>query len=262
MKSLASSNSPKERDEYAVYPLGSENQSDILATVRVENVGPHTSEVVTTGQERTKQGHADCWIAKPLTALSRQKVSVRLAASAHKLLNHIQQTRGSDGQRWLRLCTKDEQEACMFNLAVNDSQEYEILDGTLQRIRSLPTVPIDTPDAEHHVLATLQHLAEFKYAEGIENRLPNSSLEASFSLLSSADGKGPDTSAVHDIEHGGIWRLALENHSEGQITRDRNENDNDQSGCQAADKMANDDRGDEENGDEWCRKNSHRSSYR
>lgn len=200
---------------YSIYPLGSENQSDILATVRVENVGPLAS------QERTKQGHADCWIAKPLTVLSRQKVSVRLAASAHKLLNHIQQTRGSDGQPWLRLCTKDEQEACMFNLAVNDSQEYEILDGTLQRIRSLPTVPIDTPDAEHHVLATLQHLAEFKYAEGIENRLPNSSLEASFSLLSSADGKGPDTSAVHDIEHGGIWRLALENHSEGQITRDR-----------------------------------------
>lgn len=200
---------------YSIYPLGSENQSNILATVRVENVGPLAS------QERTKQGHADCWIAKPLTVLSRQKVSVRLAASAHKLLNHIQQTRGSDGQPWLRLCTKDEQEACMFNLAVNDSQEYEILDGTLQRIRSLPTVPINTPDAEHHVLATLQHLAEFKYAEGIENRLPNSSLEASSSLLSSADGKGPDTSAVHDIEHGGIWRLALENHSEGQITRDR-----------------------------------------
>ncbi|KAF5126238.1 hypothetical protein E5D57_010934 [Metarhizium anisopliae] len=196
----------------SIYPLGSENQSDIdiLATVRVENVGPLTSEVVTTGQERTKQGHADCWIAKPLTALSRQKVSVRLAASAHKLLNHIQQTRGSDEQRWLRLCTKDEQEACMFNLAVNDRQEYEILDGTLQRIRSLPTVPIDTPDAEHHVLATLQHLAEFKYAEGIEIRLPNSSLEASFSLLSSADGKAPDASAVHDIEHGGIWRLALD----------------------------------------------------
>ncbi|KAK9439652.1 hypothetical protein VB005_07810 [Metarhizium brunneum] len=140
-------------DEYAVYPLGSEdatNQSDIdiLATIRAENVGPLTSE--------------------------------------------------------------DEQEACMFNLAVNDRQEYEILDGTLQRIRSLPAVPIDTPDAEHHVLATLQHLAEFKYAEGIENRLPNSSLEASFSLLSSADGKAPDASAVHDIEHGGIWRLALD----------------------------------------------------
>ncbi|KFG83777.1 putative caspase [Metarhizium anisopliae] len=89
MKSLASPNSPKERDEYAVYPLGSENQSDILATVRVENVGPLTSEVVTTGQERTKQGHADCWIAKPLTALSRQKVSVRPASSAYKLLDHI-----------------------------------------------------------------------------------------------------------------------------------------------------------------------------
>ncbi|KID67873.1 uncharacterized protein G6M90_00g094770 [Metarhizium brunneum] len=207
-------------DEYAVYPLSSEdatNQSDIdiLATVRVENVGPLTSEVATTGQERTnlKQGHADCWIAKSLTARSRQRVSVRLAASAHKLLNHIQQTRGSDGQRWLRLCTKDEREACMFNLAVNDRQEHEILDGTLQRIRSLPTVSIDTPDAEHHVLgllATLQHLAEFKYAEGIENRLPNSSLEAPFSLLSSADGKAPGASAVHDIEHGGIWRLALD----------------------------------------------------
>ncbi|KFG83778.1 putative caspase [Metarhizium anisopliae] len=105
----------------------------------------------------------------------------------------------------------------MFNLAVNDSQEYEILDETLQRIRSLPTVPIDTPDAEHHVLATLQHLAEFKYAEGIENRLPNSSLEASFSLLSSADAKAPDTWAVDDIEHGGIWRLALENHSESPL---------------------------------------------
>ncbi|KAH0592873.1 hypothetical protein MHUMG1_09326 [Metarhizium humberi] len=266
-------------------------------------------------------------------AQGERRVSVRLAASAHKLLNHIQQTRGSDGQRWLRLCTKDEQEACMFNLAVNDRHKYEILDGTLQRIRSLPTVPIDTPDAEHHVLATLQHLAEFKYADGIENRLPNSSLEAPFSLLSSADGKAPDTWAVHNIEHGGRWRLALDTHRRldktlaraklpgtgnmgnselhhthrdarerlktgyfifqlastrpincganvhctcyGQLDcprlakagqngykTTRSENDNDQSGCQAADKMANDDRGEEENGDEWCKKNSHRSSYR
>ncbi|KAJ0130256.1 putative 4-hydroxy-2-oxoglutarate aldolase [Fusarium oxysporum f. sp. albedinis] len=207
-------------DEYAVYPLGSEDatsRSDILVTVRVENVGPLTSEVATTGQERAIQGHVDCWIAKPLTTFPRRKISVRLAASAHKFHSHIQQTRDSDGQRWLRLCTNDEQEACMFNLAVNDRQEYEILDGTLQRIRSLPTVPIGTPDAEYHVSGMLQHLAEFKYIEGIENQLPNSSFEASFSLLSSADGNVPDTSAVHDVEHGGIWRLALENHSDSPL---------------------------------------------
>ncbi|KAM3450097.1 hypothetical protein MY3296_006405 [Beauveria thailandica] len=207
-------------DEYAVYPLVSEDttsQPEMLATVRVENVGPLTSEVATTGPKRSIQGHAGCWIAKPLTTLPRQKISVRLAASAHKFHGHILQTSGSEGQQWLHLCTKDEQEACMFNLGVNDGQKYEILDGTLQRIRSLPTVPMATPDAEHHVLTMLQHLAEFKYAEGIENRLPDPSFDASFSLLSSADGNAPDASAVHNIEHGGIWRLALKNHSESPL---------------------------------------------
>lgn len=115
---------------YSIYPLGSENQSDILATVRVENVGPLAS------QERTKQGHADCWIAKPLTALSRQKVSVRLAASAHKLLNHIQQTRGSDSSIALALLKLDKMaikplvaKMTMINLAVRLPTRWQTTTG-------------------------------------------------------------------------------------------------------------------------------------
>lgn len=69
-------------------------------------------------------------------------------------------------------------------MILNENDEYEILDGSYQRIASLKTVPFDTEEAFKIVMNFLQHLAMFKYFEAVENRTLNQFFEVSFKFSS------------------------------------------------------------------------------
>ncbi|RYP20118.1 hypothetical protein DL765_002960 [Monosporascus sp. GIB2] len=112
-------------------------------------------------------------------------------------------------QRFLHLSTENETtEPCIFNVALNEHREYEILDGSHERVIGLPTIPLDMPGALNAVMDVLQHLASFKYFEGIENRAPSSSFEASFSLLPLCD---MGEAGSFDVKHGKIWGFTVQN---------------------------------------------------
>ncbi|KAK0729585.1 caspase domain-containing protein, partial [Lasiosphaeris hirsuta] len=198
-------------DEYLAYPFDSPEDGTtggISVLLRVETVGCLTSDVV--GAEETIAAVAQIrtgWKARPVTQLSSRKTWVRLTASALSQLQWTEAVRQQ--QRFLHLCTEDEEEEpCIFHVALNEHNEYEILDGSLERIASLRAISPDMPGASDRVMDTLQHMATFKFFEGIENRKPDASFAGSFDLFP-LDETG--ASVISEVKHGGTWGFRVEN---------------------------------------------------
>ncbi|RYP45912.1 hypothetical protein DL769_011426 [Monosporascus sp. CRB-8-3] len=201
-------------DEYAVYPFDSSeavtdqtNEEPVI--VRVDTVRCLTSDLVeiegTPAAKQVKTG----WKAKALTCFSPRKICVRLMAS---IGSQIQCEEAAKQQRFLHLSTENETtEPCIFNVTLNEHREYEILDGSHERITSLPTIPLDTNGALSGVVDILQHLATFKYFEGVENRSPSASFESSFSLCPDC---AAGTSGNFNVKHGNTWGFTVENFSD------------------------------------------------
>jgi hypothetical protein len=77
---------------------------------------------------------------------------------------------GAKRRRYLYISVENaEDQPCLFNVERN---EYEILDASCHEITSLPKIPSDRKWALDSALDLLEHLATFKYIEGIENRIP------------------------------------------------------------------------------------------
>lgn len=107
-----------------------------------------TSDLVGIGATSAEQIQTG-WKARPVTSLSPRKISIRLMGKACQ----IQDIEAVQQQRFLRLCTDDAgAEACIFHVALNENKQYEILDGSLEKIISLPTIPLDTPGAHSWVI--------------------------------------------------------------------------------------------------------------
>lgn len=204
-------------DTYTLHPpdwLGDAvSQVDSTSvTARVDAVRCLTSDLANIEPATARQEIGTGWRAKPLTSLSQRKISVRLPASVY---DQVHQARAPEDQRYLHFCTSDDDgEACMFNVAFEGQGSYEILDGLRGTIANLPAIPANAQGADQRLVDTLQHLSKFKYAEGIENRIPDAPFETLFSLVSSVGGREPGNSSVFDVEHGGTWQLEVENKGE------------------------------------------------
>lgn len=199
-------------DEYAVYPFDTPEDVDSRASrasvmAKVDTVRCLTSDLMGVGElaspvDQIRTG----WKAKPVTHFSPRKTSVRLMASGG-----CQVFREEAAKQWrfLRLCTENHAtEPCIFNVTLNEHNEYEILDGSLERIVSLPTIRLDTPGASGRVMDVLQHLATFKYFEGVDNRTPSPSFAGSFCVLPTKPAGG---SGVFNVKHGDEWSFTAEN---------------------------------------------------
>lgn len=202
-------------DEYAVYPFSAPEALTVRTSarsvrVRVETVRSLTSDLVVVEEVASAASAVTTiktgWKAKPVAQLSPRKTSVRLMPSASSQLPWRE---AEKQQRFLRLYTEDnDTEPCIFHVALNEQEEYEILDGSLERIVNLPTVSLHMPGAPDRVMDVLQHLAMFKFFEGVENQAPNAYFEASFSLLPI---HGAGSSGVFDVRHGDKWGFRVEN---------------------------------------------------
>jgi hypothetical protein len=202
-------------DQYAIYPLDSSedvsnNAEQASIKVRVDTVRGLTSDLVgidpTSVTSQVKTG----WRARPITHLSPRKVLVRLMAHVG---NQSQWMVAANQRRFLRLLTEDvEGQPCLFNVTRNARDEYEILDESYQKITSLPTIPLDMKGALGCVVDVLEHLATFKYIEGIENRIPAPSFDSLFTIqLSDPSGEIFDAAGVFDIKHNDKLSLVVQN---------------------------------------------------
>jgi hypothetical protein len=203
-----------EDDEYALYPLPTSEDvfsdtTQASAKVRVDAVRALTSDLVEITPKFVTGHVRERWKARPLTHLAPQKVLVRLMPS----VNHQSQWITAVKQRrFLHLSTADmEGHPCLFNVTRNEHNEYEILDGSWHKIPSLPTISLDRQGAFDCVVDLLEHLATFKYIEGVENRIPNTSFQDSFRIHLSG-GIGDDLGAgLLDVSHEGELSLMVQN---------------------------------------------------
>lgn len=201
-------------DEYAAYPfheperiLDQTRAAPVMVTV--DTVRCLTSDLLEVVPASAAKVIETGWKAKPVTNLSLRKMSVRLMASVS---NPNQWMEAAKQQRFLRLSTENaEAESCIFNLILNENKEYEVLDSCSKSIINLPTVPADTNGALNVVMDVLQHLAKFKYFEGVENRRPSSNFERSFSLLPFSENRASGTC---DVKYGDVWGFTIENFSD------------------------------------------------
>ncbi|KKP00556.1 hypothetical protein THAR02_07334 [Trichoderma harzianum] len=204
-------------DTYMLYPPDRRGDTvsqvdNISVTARVDTVRCLTSDLTDFEPETARKEIGAGWRAKPLTSLSQRKISVRLPASVYE---RVHWTRALEDHGYLYFCiSNDDSEACMFNVVFDDQGCYKILDGSGGTVANIPAIPANPEGAEQRLMDTLQHLSKFKYAEGIENRIPDTAFERLFSLVSSVGGGEPSNSSVFDVEHGGTWQLEIENKGE------------------------------------------------
>jgi hypothetical protein len=104
--------------------------------------------------------------------------------------------------------THDENQMCIFSIEVNEENDFEIRDGSGVRIRTVPTVPISQPQVLQTVTGMIQHLAQYKYLESIENRAPSSKFESLFTITPSHQ-YGED--GVMHVKHDEDWSLNVQN---------------------------------------------------
>lgn len=119
-------------------------------------------------------------------------------------------------RRFLHLSTENvEGQPCLFNITRNERNEYEILDVSYQTIIGVPMIRLDRKGALDCAMDLLEHLATFKYIEGIENRIPTAVFEDSFRIHFS-DGTGNDLGAAGlvDVNHEDELSLTVQNLSD------------------------------------------------
>jgi Caspase domain len=205
-------------DEYAVYPFDSSedvanNAKQASVKVRVDAVRGLTSDLVGINPMSATSQVKTGWKARPLTHLPPKKVLVRHMDYGD---NQSQWVAAAEQRRFLRLSTEDvESQPCLFNVTRNGQNEYEILDGSYQKITSLPSIPLDRKGALDSVVDLLEHLAAFKYIEGIENRIPTTSFEESFRIhLSDGIGSDLEAAGLLDVKHNDRLSLKVQNNSD------------------------------------------------
>ena len=143
------------------------------------------------------------WKARLLTRFPAWTIPVRIMSDIRKEASVRKRSS-------LRLCIEFKDiEQCLFRFICNTANEYEIFDASSKAVAGSPTIPKDQDHAIDYVLDILEHMAEFKRFEGIQNRVPDTLFERSFKLISSDH----ETRAAGDLDvnHRDEWHFTVEN---------------------------------------------------
>jgi len=204
-----------EDEEYAVYPLESSEETfkDIDQAsfhARVTMVGSVQSDLVATNKTSIAIGTRTRWKARRVKYLSPWKIPVQLMIDDG---NQTQWMEIAKSRPYLRLFTEyGEGQPYLLNLTRNTLNEYEFLNESYQRILSLPKIPADKNRAMYHAMSILEHVATFKYIEGIENEAPKQSFEKSLkTCLSDTIGNDLQSGGVLDVKDGEKVVLTVQN---------------------------------------------------
>ncbi|KAF2185506.1 hypothetical protein K469DRAFT_540786, partial [Zopfia rhizophila CBS 207.26] len=204
-------------DEYFAYPFDTPEHAngqveEGTANVRVTAVRFFESDLMEIGPTTIVRQIQTGWKAKPLTSLSPWTINIGLLPS---LTRNGQLEIPAKGLRYARLVTRQgteehpTEEACMYNVAVNHN-EYEVVNALFEKMLPIPTISCSSDGAAKVLVNVLQHMAKFKYFEGVENRASCTTFQASFSL----DSKCPAGNANRiGIKHDAKWSFTAKNKS-------------------------------------------------
>jgi hypothetical protein len=200
-------------DEYAVYPFEmsehiAKEKDEAPMIVKVDAVRYLESDLVELKPTLTGRQISTGWKARPITSLSPRKIRVGLLASVDE---KGQWSEAAKDLRFLDLCTEQkDEEPCTFNVTVKN-YEFEVVDALHEKVVGLPTIPLDSNGAISAIMNVLQHLATYKYFEGVDNRLPSTIFKTSLLIVPNC---AAGASGYFSVRHGSTWGFTVENTSD------------------------------------------------
>ncbi|KAF5964987.1 hypothetical protein FBULB1_12494 [Fusarium bulbicola] len=183
---------------------------------RVSNVWAFESELTIAHDRRTPSpvypfsmkdpGTLD---ATQLSTVSSQRIKVWLPAEL--LQNAMLKYTPKALQYHETITDKDERALCMFELTINELNQYEIVGEAQENMLQLPTLDASLDDSFPRMMETLQHVATFKYFEGLANLLPSAELRAKYTLNPISNFT---TNGTFEALDGETFEFTIENHAD------------------------------------------------
>ncbi|KAF4953224.1 hypothetical protein FGADI_6199 [Fusarium gaditjirri] len=209
-------------DEFTVQnslsvPSGRNSRSRVK--FRVSNVWAFESEL-TVAQERKALSEVFPFSMKDigtlkatqLSTVSSERIKVWLQA---ELVRNRKPGDESKVLQYSEIVTKkDERALCMFGLTINNLNEYEIVGEAQENMLRLPRLDANSDDSFHRMMGTLQHVASFKYFEGLGNLLPSPEFRAKYTLKPIVK---PSANGIFQVPDGGAFGFTIENHAQGPL---------------------------------------------
>jgi len=147
------------------------------------------------------------WKAALVTSLSPRKIHIQLNSNVPDRDGLIQAARSSNFLVLSKTEEINQGGGTAFQVIMNAQNALRILDATRKTIRDLvPILPRDSNQTT--LLNMLDHVARFKFIEGIENQLPSQLFENSFRLSTLHK---PAEDGFFAVEHEKELVLVLEN---------------------------------------------------
>jgi hypothetical protein len=206
-----------EGDEYAVY-LFKENEDFVESAkvhfykAKVDATRALTSDLVPNEPTFDINSVKTPRKAKLITSLSSWKVPVCITVDPADNKRWVDDAKE---RRYLSIAPENiNGEDALFNVFINERNEYQILNESKTEITSLPTIDALSDDALPRVMDILEHIATFKYFASILNRLPSTNFEKSFKLrIQDKSGKELGTEGVINVGEDDELCLTIENKS-------------------------------------------------
>ncbi|KAH6616260.1 caspase domain-containing protein [Boeremia exigua] len=156
------------------------------------------------------------WNVEPMTSLSPNVVSIGVPPG---FVNEMQLA-PHEALRYLRLVetqlASQNQigESCAYHVLIDSQDRFKIVDAMLERVVPIPVIWRESADALTKVVRILRHIAEFKYFEGLENRIPSPHFMASFSIQCT---QSAGSASRIEIAEGNKVEFLFENTSKEQL---------------------------------------------
>jgi hypothetical protein len=206
-------------DEFAIHKslsTASSRRHHAKRQFRVSNVWAFESELIMFQDIRTSSpafpfSMKDLEILKAtqLSTVSSERIKVWLPEEL------IHEKKWADRSKLLQyfetITEEGEKDLCIFQLTINKSNAYEIVGEAQENMLQLPTIDAGLGDSFSMIMETLQHVATFKYFEGLGNLLPSPEFRAKYTIKSNVEC-APD--GIFRVSDGGTFGFNIENHAD------------------------------------------------
>ncbi|KAF5620223.1 metacaspase-1A [Fusarium sp. NRRL 52700] len=206
-------------DEFTVQNTVSANSSRNYRSrvkFRVSNTWAFESELTVAQDKRTSSTTLPFSMrdrgtlnASQTSTVSSQRIKVWISP---ELLRDTKVEDSPEGLQYSETITdKDERALCMFELTLNKLNKYQIVGQAQENMVQLPALDASLDDALTKMMETLQHVATFKYFEGLTNLLPSPELRAKYTLKPILNST---KNGIFKVLDGEAFGFAIENHAD------------------------------------------------
>ncbi|PNP74357.1 hypothetical protein FNYG_12406 [Fusarium nygamai] len=180
---------------------------------RVSNVWAFESEL-TVAQDKRTSSPAFPFSMKDLGTLKATQIST-VSSQRIKVWFPAELLRGTnlEGEpkvlQYSEIITdKDERALCMFELTINKLNKYQIVSEAQENMLRLPTLDAGLDNSCSKMMETVQHVANFKYFEGLANLLASPELRAKYTLKPMLDSA---TDGIFKVLDGETFGFTIDN---------------------------------------------------